>query len=133
MKQTNLLCNLFIGTLLVWLGSVLVKAEDPYLFYTWTVTYGTRSPLGVPQQVYSLILLLISIAVNRYKKSTLVNVFLIFWYVVRRSFLSMGSSLVQRLKLSQTTTLLLISSTSSTNLSSSLGIYHTTHWRIYFV
>lgn len=28
-----------------------VKAEDPYRFYTWTVTYGTISPLGVPQQV----------------------------------------------------------------------------------
>uniref|UniRef100_A0A0D3C1I4 Plastocyanin-like domain-containing protein n=1 Tax=Brassica oleracea var. oleracea TaxID=109376 RepID=A0A0D3C1I4_BRAOL len=25
--------------------------EDPYRFFTWTVTYGTRSPLGVPQQV----------------------------------------------------------------------------------
>lgn len=58
MKQTSLLlCKLFIGTLLVWMGSVLVKAEDPYLFYTWTVTYGTRSPLGVPQQVYSMVLL----------------------------------------------------------------------------
>ncbi|CAA3007890.1 L-ascorbate oxidase homolog [Olea europaea subsp. europaea] len=28
-----------------------VKAEDAYRFYTWTVTYGTASPLGVPQQV----------------------------------------------------------------------------------
>ncbi|CAL9069943.1 unnamed protein product [Musa banksii] len=28
-----------------------VKAEDPYLFFTWNVTYGTASPLGVPQQV----------------------------------------------------------------------------------
>lgn len=51
MKQIKLLlCKLFIGTLF-WLGSVLVNAEDPYLFYTWTVTYGTRSPLGVPKQV----------------------------------------------------------------------------------
>ncbi|KAL3616393.1 hypothetical protein CASFOL_039783 [Castilleja foliolosa] len=25
-------------------------AEDPYLFYEWDVTYGTISPLGVPQQ-----------------------------------------------------------------------------------
>lgn len=24
--------------------------EDPYLFFTWNVTYGTISPLGVPQQ-----------------------------------------------------------------------------------
>jgi len=29
----------------------LVKAENPYRYFTWTVTYGTASPLGVPQQV----------------------------------------------------------------------------------
>ncbi|WCJ28776.1 SKU5 similar 12 [Euphorbia peplus] len=28
-----------------------VQGEDPYLHFTWKVTYGTRSPLGVPQQV----------------------------------------------------------------------------------
>lgn len=28
-----------------------VRSEDPYLFFTWNVTYGTLSPLGVPQQV----------------------------------------------------------------------------------
>ncbi|CAM8913527.1 unnamed protein product [Rhodiola kirilowii] len=27
------------------------NGEDPYLFFTWNVTYGTVSPLGVPQQV----------------------------------------------------------------------------------
>ncbi|GMN49595.1 hypothetical protein TIFTF001_018753 [Ficus carica] len=27
-----------------------VRAEDPYLFFTWNVTYGTISPLGVPQK-----------------------------------------------------------------------------------
>ncbi|KAL9678075.1 hypothetical protein QQ045_015914 [Rhodiola kirilowii] len=32
-------------------GAFTVLAEDPYLFYTWNVTYGTLSPLGVPQQV----------------------------------------------------------------------------------
>lgn len=26
-------------------------AEDPYLYFTWNITYGTLSPLGVPQQV----------------------------------------------------------------------------------
>ncbi|KAL6341070.1 hypothetical protein AAG906_032185 [Vitis piasezkii] len=31
-------------------GSFLVRGEDPYFFYTWNVTYGTISPLGVPQQ-----------------------------------------------------------------------------------
>ncbi|XP_076883956.1 L-ascorbate oxidase homolog [Bidens hawaiensis] len=29
----------------------LTKAEDPYHFFEWKVTYGTMSPLGVPQQV----------------------------------------------------------------------------------
>ncbi|KAK1266778.1 hypothetical protein QJS04_geneDACA000056 [Acorus gramineus] len=34
--------------LLLSLGAA--RAEDPYLFFTWNVTYGTISPLGVPQQ-----------------------------------------------------------------------------------
>uniref|UniRef100_A0A7N0ZT51 L-ascorbate oxidase n=1 Tax=Kalanchoe fedtschenkoi TaxID=63787 RepID=A0A7N0ZT51_KALFE len=29
---------------------VIIRAEDPYIFYTWTVNYGRISPLGVPQQ-----------------------------------------------------------------------------------
>ncbi|KAJ4977713.1 hypothetical protein NE237_008493 [Protea cynaroides] len=28
----------------------VVQAEDPYFFFTWNVSYGTISPLGVPQQ-----------------------------------------------------------------------------------
>lgn len=32
-------------------GLMAVHAEDPYLYFTWNVTYGTISPLGVPQQV----------------------------------------------------------------------------------
>ncbi|KDP30646.1 hypothetical protein JCGZ_16211 [Jatropha curcas] len=28
-----------------------VNSEDPYLFFTWKITYGTLSPLGIPQQV----------------------------------------------------------------------------------
>ncbi|KAK6936967.1 Multicopper oxidase, C-terminal [Dillenia turbinata] len=32
------------------LGAVVVRAEDPYIFFTWNVTYGTISPLGVPQR-----------------------------------------------------------------------------------
>ncbi|KAK2999588.1 hypothetical protein RJ639_023493 [Escallonia herrerae] len=43
----HLLVSMFLG---FWSLS-LVKADDPYLYYTWTVTYGTASPLGVPQQV----------------------------------------------------------------------------------
>ena len=40
-----LLVCLSAGTLPV------IRGEDPYLFFTWNVTYGTLSPLGVPQQV----------------------------------------------------------------------------------
>ncbi|GAA0168239.1 oxidase [Lithospermum erythrorhizon] len=32
-------------------GAALVRAEDPYHFFEWHVTYGTIAPLGVPQQV----------------------------------------------------------------------------------
>uniref|UniRef100_A0A0A0L0B1 Uncharacterized protein n=1 Tax=Cucumis sativus TaxID=3659 RepID=A0A0A0L0B1_CUCSA len=28
----------------------MVRGEDPYFFFTWNITYGTISPLGVPQQ-----------------------------------------------------------------------------------
>ncbi|XP_024190321.1 L-ascorbate oxidase homolog [Rosa chinensis] len=43
MMNILLLC-LLIGAISV------VHGEDPYLFFTWNVTYGTISPLGVPQQ-----------------------------------------------------------------------------------
>ncbi|XP_057768452.1 L-ascorbate oxidase homolog [Salvia miltiorrhiza] len=40
---------------LIWIVGFLsvasVSAEDAYKYYTWTVTYGTAAPLGVPQQV----------------------------------------------------------------------------------
>lgn len=32
-------------------GVSIVVADDPHRFYTWTVTYGSVAPLGVPQQV----------------------------------------------------------------------------------
>lgn len=43
----QLICVIVVGFSSV----ILVKAEDPYKYFTWTVTYGTASPLGVPQQV----------------------------------------------------------------------------------
>ncbi|CAO2832631.1 unnamed protein product [Amaranthus hypochondriacus] len=46
--------TLITSILLPWLMSMVVmmaRAEDPYLFFEWKVTYGTLSPLGVPQQV----------------------------------------------------------------------------------
>ncbi|KAJ4714953.1 L-ascorbate oxidase-like [Melia azedarach] len=47
---TTVLLPLICGVLAVF-SVALVKADDPYRYYTWTVTYGTLSPLGVPQQV----------------------------------------------------------------------------------
>jgi len=41
---------MFLACLLAETMSV-VRGEDPYKYYTWNVTYGTISPLGVPQQV----------------------------------------------------------------------------------
>ncbi|GMI67266.1 SKU5 similar 17 [Hibiscus trionum] len=45
----SVILHLVFGVLAV-LGLSLVNAEDPYLYFTWTVTYGTRSILGIPQQ-----------------------------------------------------------------------------------
>lgn len=44
MPKLLLLC-LSLGTISV------VHCGDPTLFFTWNITYGTISPLGVPQQV----------------------------------------------------------------------------------
>uniref|UniRef100_A0A1D1Y8U5 L-ascorbate oxidase n=1 Tax=Anthurium amnicola TaxID=1678845 RepID=A0A1D1Y8U5_9ARAE len=48
MKQAVLM-RLVYGALAC-LSLLLASAEDPYRFFTWTVSYGTISPLGVPQQ-----------------------------------------------------------------------------------
>ncbi|KAI3911528.1 hypothetical protein MKW98_010415 [Papaver atlanticum] len=40
----------FLALLVCLSTTALIRAEDPYLFFTWNVTYGTISPLGVPQQ-----------------------------------------------------------------------------------
>lgn len=42
---------LLIFSILGFWSNSVVKAEDAYKYFTWTVTYGTISPLGVPQQV----------------------------------------------------------------------------------
>ncbi|CAN4079613.1 unnamed protein product [Withania somnifera] len=42
--------HLISGILIFWSLSV-VKAEDAYKYFTWTATYGTAYPLGIPQQV----------------------------------------------------------------------------------
>lgn len=51
--EKAVLIHVLCGVLALLCVSV-VKADDPYRYYTWTVTYGTRSPLGVPQQVGNL-------------------------------------------------------------------------------
>ncbi|KAL9270494.1 L-ascorbate oxidase-like protein [Drosera capensis] len=46
--------TIIASSLLPWLLSMVVmvaRAEDPYLIFTWNVSYGTRAPLGIPQQV----------------------------------------------------------------------------------
>ncbi len=48
--EKSVLLHVFVGVVAL-LGISLVTADDPYRYYTWTVTYGTLSPLGVPQQV----------------------------------------------------------------------------------
>lgn len=50
MRPTSFL-HFFLGTLVCFSALCIVNAEDPYRYYTWTVTYGPVSPLGVPQQV----------------------------------------------------------------------------------
>lgn len=55
--EKAVLLHVIFGVLAV-LGVSLVKADDPYRYYTWTVTYGTRYPLGVPQQVGNFTVLL---------------------------------------------------------------------------
>ncbi|KAK4262255.1 hypothetical protein QN277_027837 [Acacia crassicarpa] len=49
MGRTGLLT--LVCSVLALLSVCLVRAEDAYKYYTWTVTYGTRSPLGIPRQV----------------------------------------------------------------------------------
>ncbi|XP_044511456.1 L-ascorbate oxidase homolog [Mangifera indica] len=47
---SNIFLQLICGVLAV-LSVSFVNADDPCKYYNWTVTYGTVSPLGVPQQV----------------------------------------------------------------------------------
>ncbi|KAK1301178.1 hypothetical protein QJS10_CPB13g00191 [Acorus calamus] len=47
--RRSVVLHLIYGVL-VCLSLVTVRAEDPYRYFTWTVTYGTIYPLGVAQQ-----------------------------------------------------------------------------------
>lgn len=46
----TVLLHLFFAILAFWSVS-LVRGEDGYKYFTWTITYGTASPLGASQQV----------------------------------------------------------------------------------
>lgn len=59
------LFHLVCGILIFWSSVSVVKAEDAYKYFTWTVTYGTASPLGVPQQVVILFIYLLIVYVFR--------------------------------------------------------------------
>ncbi|XP_015963948.1 L-ascorbate oxidase homolog [Arachis duranensis] len=48
-RSTSMLHSLCLVVALLCVCAV--EAEDAYKFYTWTVTYGTLSPLATPQQV----------------------------------------------------------------------------------
>ncbi|GJZ89770.1 L-ascorbate oxidase [Tanacetum coccineum] len=50
-SEMKTILPLLLISILGILSCSVVKAEDPYKYYTWTVTYGTASPLGVPQQI----------------------------------------------------------------------------------
>lgn len=50
MGSTGLLPLLCVAVVAL-LSVSVVQAEDAYKYFTWTVTYGTLSPLGSPQQV----------------------------------------------------------------------------------
>jgi len=49
MRQASILY--FCVGILAFLSDTWVQAEDPYRYYTWTVTYGTRTVLDIPQTV----------------------------------------------------------------------------------
>ncbi|KAK9713490.1 hypothetical protein RND81_06G030500 [Saponaria officinalis] len=50
MGKLSLKLYYIVGILATLISISVVKADDPYRFYTWTITYGIISPLGVPQQ-----------------------------------------------------------------------------------
>ncbi|CAL0311533.1 unnamed protein product [Lupinus luteus] len=49
--RNSSLSQLFLCFVIGLVSVCVVQAEDAYKFYTWTVTYGTLSPLGTSQQV----------------------------------------------------------------------------------
>lgn len=106
-----------IGILACYSSLLWVNAEDPYRYYTWTITYGTISPLGVPQQVSFFFF---HLYFSLWNFSDQIKNLII---LLCRASLSMDNSLAHQLKLSLMTTLLLMSLISWTNLSSLHGLW----------
>ncbi|PQQ02083.1 L-ascorbate oxidase homolog [Prunus yedoensis var. nudiflora] len=48
--RPTIFLNFLVGILVSLSAICTINAEDPYLYYTWTVTYGLVSPLGIPQK-----------------------------------------------------------------------------------
>jgi L-ascorbate oxidase len=48
--ESEMGCTALVSLLSALLGLSVVIAEDPYLYFTWKVTYGTIAPLGVKQR-----------------------------------------------------------------------------------
>ena len=51
MEERNLKYIILEIVVLLNVSISVVNADDPYKFFTLTVTYGNIAPLGVPQQV----------------------------------------------------------------------------------
>lgn len=64
-----------VSAIFAFLNVSVVKSEDNYKYFTWTVTYGTASPLGLPQQVrrellnYSIVYIYICYVWLRFQSS----------------------------------------------------------------
>ena len=52
--------------LLLAVAAPLAGADDPYRYFTWTVTYGPISPLGTTQQVWVSVSLPILVSILEY-------------------------------------------------------------------
>ncbi|KAI3947910.1 hypothetical protein MKX01_034575 [Papaver californicum] len=50
MRGRTMMVQLLVGLLACFGTVMVVEAEDPYKYFTWTVIYGTISPLGKPQK-----------------------------------------------------------------------------------
>ena len=55
-----------VTALLLAVAAPLAGANDPYRYFTWTVSYGPISPLGTTQQVWVSVSLPILVSILEY-------------------------------------------------------------------